>query len=138
MANQFNTAISVARLTGQDIAGYRALMALFAHAFEDDENYRSHQPSDGYVRSFLETETNIALIAKTEGKIIGGLMAYVLPKFEQERAEIYIYDLATHIDRRRAGVATHLINALRELAPSFGHGPSLCRRIMTTRRDCTV
>lgn len=26
--------------------------------------------------------------------MVGGLAAYVLPKFEQERSEVYIYDLA--------------------------------------------
>jgi len=40
----------------------------------------------------------------------------VLQKFEQERSEIYIYDLAVAEAHRRRGVATGLIRTLQELA----------------------
>jgi aminoglycoside 3-N-acetyltransferase I len=48
--------------------------------------------------------------------VIGALAAYQLDKFEQDRREIYIYDLAVDKDFRRRGVATAMINALREEA----------------------
>ena len=37
--------------------------------------------------------------------MIGGLVAYVLPKFEQARSEIYLYDLAVDAAHRQRGVA---------------------------------
>jgi aminoglycoside 3-N-acetyltransferase I len=48
------------------------------------------------------------------------LAAYVLKKFEQERTEIYIYDLAVGEKYRRRGIATGLINKLREIAREIG------------------
>lgn len=44
-----------------------------------------------------------------ERKVVGGLVAYELEKFEQDRREIYIYDLAVLESHRRKGVATRLI-----------------------------
>ena len=48
------------------------------------------------------------------------MAAYVLEKFEQERREIYIYDLAVQEQHRRKGVATGLINGLRHIARERG------------------
>ena len=48
------------------------------------------------------------------------LAAYELKKFEQERSEIYIYDLAVDARHRRKGVATALIRTLGEVARKRG------------------
>jgi len=44
----------------------------------------------------------------------------VLRKFERERSEIYIYDLAVAAAHRRQGVATALIDALKPIAVARG------------------
>ena len=46
--------------------------------------------------------------------------AYDLQKFEQQRSEIYIYDLAVAATHRRRGIATALINALRAIGAARG------------------
>lgn len=51
---------------------------------------------------------------------LGGLAAYELRKFEQERSEIYIYDLAVAAAHRRQGIATALIAALARYAAACG------------------
>jgi aminoglycoside 3-N-acetyltransferase I len=48
--------------------------------------------------------------------VVGGIAAYELKKFEQERSEIYIYDLAVASEHRREGIATALIEKLKEIA----------------------
>lgn len=53
-------------------------------------------------------------------EIVGGLAAYVLHKFEQERSEIYIYDLAVGKAHRRQGIATALIEQLQGIAAQHG------------------
>jgi aminoglycoside 3-N-acetyltransferase I len=50
------------------------------------------------------------------GVVVCGLAAYELKKFEQERSEIYIYDLAVASEHRREGIATALIEKLKEIA----------------------
>lgn len=62
----------------------------------------------------------IALVALREGLVVGGLAAYELVKFEQERSEVYIYDLAVDAACRRQGIATALISRLQELAAQCG------------------
>jgi aminoglycoside 3-N-acetyltransferase I len=53
-------------------------------------------------------------------EVVGGLAAYELRKFEQERSEIYIYDLAVAAAHRRRGIATALIARLTEHAVARG------------------
>ena len=60
------------------------------------------------------------LVAVAAGNVIGGLAAYELQKFEQERSEIYIYDLAVAESHRRQGVATALIEELKRVAGDRG------------------
>jgi aminoglycoside 3-N-acetyltransferase I len=55
-----------------------------------------------------------------EGTVVGGLAAYELKKFEQERSEIYIYDLAVREEHRRQGIATALIGELKAIARRRG------------------
>jgi aminoglycoside 3-N-acetyltransferase I len=50
----------------------------------------------------------------------GALSAYVLPKFEQARSEIYIYDLAVASSHRRQGIAEAMIEHLKEISREIG------------------
>jgi len=103
-----------------DIHELKQLLAVFAEAFEDHESYQSAVPSDEYLNELLEREDFIPLVAVADGKVVGGLAAYVLQKFEQERSEIYIYDLAVDEAYRRQHIATGLINKLRQIARERG------------------
>ena len=94
----------------------RALNRLFGRAFNDAENYFSHPPSHGYLERLLAKDHVIARAALIDESVVGGLIAYELEKFEQERREIYIYDLAVTEAYRRQGLASALILKLREIA----------------------
>lgn len=111
---------SVERLQAGDIARFRAMNALFAAVFEDPDSYAAAPPSDAYVETLLRNETVFPLVAIEQGEIVGALVAYELVKFEQARSEIYIYDLAVSEAHRRQGVATALIQCLREIAAERG------------------
>lgn len=103
-----------------DLATLRQLNAVFSKAFEDPEHYESNPPIDAYLSKLLSREDFIPLVATIDDHVVAGLAAYVLQKFEQERSEIYIYDLAVLESYRRRGVATGLINKLREIAREVG------------------
>ena len=114
-------ASDIRRLTGRDLPEMRKLLAMFAEAFEDRASYESQPPSDSYLRAFLNRADVIVLMALNEADAaVGALVAYVLVKFEQERCEVYIYDLAVAQTHRRRGIATRLIDELRRIAHELG------------------
>jgi aminoglycoside 3-N-acetyltransferase I len=110
----------VRQLVDGDIEAYRAMLEVFAKGFEDVESYQSAPPSDAYIRDLLRRDTFIALMAYDATRAVGALAAYVLPKFEQARCEVYIYDLAVLASHRRRGIATALIGELRRIAAALG------------------
>ena len=112
--------LEITRLGTGQTESLRALLHLFGEAFDEADSYHHHQPDDAWLESLLSDEDFIVLTAKYQGQISGGLCAYVLRKFEQRRKEIYIYDLAVAQKSRRKGVATALIDRVRDLAAQLG------------------
>lgn len=93
---------------------------MFAAGFEDPESYADAPPGDGWAARWLANPNHIALIAEAGDAAVGALTAYVLPKFEQARSEVYLFDLAVLERARRQGVATALIDHLRATARDIG------------------
>lgn len=112
--------MGVKRLDCGDLAKMRALNALFAEAFGEPQHYAAQPPDDAWLTRQLSNPQTIVLVALDGTEIIGGLVAYELPKLGQERSEIYIYDLAVAEAHRREGVATALIEALKPIARECG------------------
>lgn len=72
------------------------------------------------MQSLLGNSSFAVIVAAKSGKVVGGLTAYLLPKFEQERTEVYLYDLAVTASHRRRGIATSLIRELLEFGRRQG------------------
>lgn len=111
---------TIKRLGPGDVAVMEAMMTMFGKAFDDPQSYTKERPSSLYTSRLLDRSHFIALAAVEGGTVIGGLVAYELMKFEQERSEIYIYDLAVDEAHRRKGVASGLIAALQTIAIEMG------------------
>lgn len=109
--------ILIERLGPDRIAAMRDALRVFADAFEEEENFFSAPPSDEYLASLL---ASAGFVASIGGRIVGALSAYELRKYERERSEFYIYDLAVAEPFRRRGVATALIEALKPIAAAAG------------------
>ena len=107
-------------LTTADLPLMRALSSLFGTVFEDPDSYQRKPPGDDYLRRLLAGDTFIAIVALDADEVVGGLAAYELRKFEQERSEVYLYDLAVAEQHRRRGIATALIRQLQEVAAARG------------------
>jgi aminoglycoside 3-N-acetyltransferase I len=106
----------VQRLLPGDTTLMHGMLTMFGQAFEDEAAYGSKRPTAAYLDRLLAGESFIALVAMKGDEVVGGIAAYELRKFEQERSEIYIYDLAVSAAHRRQGLATALINELRIIA----------------------
>jgi len=112
--------VEIRALGANDVAAMRDMLSMFGEAFGEIQTYTDKQPDDGYLRQLLSGSAFIAVAAFSGGKVVGGIAAYVLPKFEQARSEVYIYDLAVQENSRRMGVATAMIAELRKLANARG------------------
>ncbi len=107
---------SIHQLSSNDEVLLEALLTVFGEAFDEVDTYGGNRPSAGYLRGLLGSDYFIALAALKSGEVVGGIAAYELRKFEQERSEIYIYDLAVTTAHRREGIATALIQTLKRIA----------------------
>jgi aminoglycoside 3-N-acetyltransferase I len=108
--------IIICQLSATDLVLMEGLLTCFGEAFDEVDTYSSSRPSNAYLKQLLSTDYFIALVASKNGTVVGGLAAYELKKFEQERSEIYIYDLAVSVGHRREGIATALIQELKTIA----------------------
>ena len=112
--------LSVHHLTPDDVGLMEGLLTVFGEAFNEVDTYGSKRPPAEYLKLLLGGDSFIALAALKGNQVVGGLAAYELKKFEQQRSEIYIYDLAVSEGHRRQGIATALIKELKAIAASRG------------------
>ncbi|EZQ17104.1 AAC(3)-I family aminoglycoside 3-N-acetyltransferase [Pseudomonas sp. G11-1] len=112
--------VEIRQLAPNDVGLMVALSTCFGEAFKDIPTYTKKRPSADYLKGLLSGDSFLALVALEGTDVVGGLAAYELKKFEQERSEIYIYDLAVSSGHRRKGIATALIETLRVLAADRG------------------
>ncbi len=111
---------SYERLTPRNPSDLSELLRVFGDAFDDVDTYGAAVPSSSYLTTFLGRPQNIVLVAKSGEAVVGGLVAYVLEKFERERSEVYIYDLAVAEPHRRRGIARNLIEQLKPISRALG------------------
>ena len=112
--------IKIIHLGENDVALLQSVNAMFGEVFDDEVSYSKNQPSLSYLKSLLGTDYFIALAAIDGDNVVGAIAAYELKKFEQERSEIYIYDLAVVSSYRRRGIATALIQELKAVGAARG------------------
>lgn len=120
VASECPVSLRVRRLTADDVDVMRALLLTFGQAFNEVDTYCSNQPNAAYLERLLDGDSFIAVAAMEGDAVIGGIAAYELRKFEQQRSEIYIYDLAVAETHRRQGIATALVNELKKIAAARG------------------
>jgi len=113
------TGFAFERLGPGDVAEMRAANRLFGEVF-GEEGYHGPAAGPDHLGKLLADEKFIALTARFDGEMVGALAGYELVKFEAERSEIYIYDLAVREQIRRRGVATGLIEQLKSIARDKG------------------
>lgn len=111
--------IQVVRLATGDVAEMAEANRLFLEVFAE-EGYHGPPAGPDHLAKILADPKFVALVARIDGAMVGALAGYELVKFEAERSEFYIYDLAVIEAYRRRGVATALIEALKPIARAAG------------------
>lgn len=111
--------VRIQRLGPGQVDAMHAANRLFSEVFGDDA-YQGRPAGDQHLQKLLSDRKFIALVADVGGEMAGALAAYELVKYEAERSEIYIYDLAVLEEYRRQGVAMALIEALKPIAEESG------------------
>ncbi|MDE0105203.1 MAG: AAC(3)-I family aminoglycoside N-acetyltransferase [Bryobacterales bacterium] len=104
------------RLVPGEHALFVGMLDVFGASFRDAQTYGAQRPGAAYVERLLGNPAFLGLVAIEGSKVVGALAAYELPKFERERSEFYIYDLAVCEGHRRRGIATALIEEVRAVA----------------------
>lgn len=115
-----NPSFCVAVLGADDVGVMRGALAMFGEAFDEPDTFGDAPPDTTYLQRLLGSDTFIAIAARKGEQVVGAIAAYVLPKYEQERSEVYLYDLAVAEAHRRQGIATAMIGALRAEAARRG------------------
>ena len=113
-------AIFIRTLGPDDLDTMQGLTDMFGQAFGEAEAYARTRPDADYLRRLLGMAHVIVLAALKDEAVVGGLVAYELPKYELARSEIYLYDLAVDERHRRQGIASALIGELQAIAAARG------------------
>ncbi len=107
-----NKTYNIQRVTPNQVEYFKALVDLFTDVFEEDGN---NLPSTGYLKTLLEQQHFIVLVALSNETVVGGITGYEIKKYYNETSELFIYDLAVHSDFRRHGIGKKLMNKLQSL-----------------------
>lgn len=104
-------------LDAGSIEDFEELIDVFADVF-DMEHFS--KPDRAHLRHLLGRDNFLAVIARHDGRVIGGLTVYLLEQYYAEKSLAYIYDLAVLREYQRKGVGKQLMNFTNEYCRSHG------------------
>jgi aminoglycoside 3-N-acetyltransferase I len=107
----------ILKLTNNDIDNFLVLIKIFEEAFEWEDFL---VPQRHHLQRVLQNPNFLVFVAKTDKKIIGGLTAYVLDRYDTEKPSAYIYDLAVVTKFQRLGIGKLLIATLNDFCQTNG------------------
>ncbi len=102
----------ILQLTKKDVAIFRELITLFKNVFEDPDK---QNPSPFYLEDLLSRSEFFAFAALQNDQVIGGVTGYELQKYYKAESEFSIYDLAIEPSHQRLGIATSLLEKIKEI-----------------------
>ena len=101
--------IEIRKLTDQDVSAFKALLLLFNQAFEEELDLSTTE----HLSVLLNNRQFVVMAAFSGEEILGGLTAYELPLYYDNKTEIFLYDMAIHPDHQRKGIGKQLLEFLK-------------------------
>ena len=92
---------------------FQGILEVFREVFDWE---KPDFPDSSYLANVLGNPHFLVFVAKAEGKIIGGLTAYILPSYQTRKSSIFIYDLGVATNFQRQGIGKSLIDKLLDYA----------------------
>ncbi|MBX3241311.1 MAG: GNAT family N-acetyltransferase [Chitinophagaceae bacterium] len=104
-------------LDAGDLDPFIELIQVFNRVFETGAD---KIPPDDYLRSLLAAKQFRVIVAKLDGKVVGGLTIYLLDQYYVARQLAYIYDVAVLPGNQRQGIGKLLIGKAKEYLKAEG------------------
>jgi aminoglycoside 3-N-acetyltransferase I len=109
--------IPIKTLNADDLGDFNQLLTVFDIVFEYDPYQR---PDNEHLKKLLSMGSFVVVVAKLDGKVIGGLTAYFLVQYHSTKPSFYIQDLAVMTAFQRRGVGRKLIEFSRKYSENQG------------------
>lgn len=109
--------IIIKKLSSEDFEKFKVLINLFEDVFEM-ENFK--MPADSHLQKVLSKDNFIVFAAEADGKIVGGLTAYILEQYYAAIPLVYIYDLAVNRTFQRQGIGKMILAELKLYCKGIG------------------
>ncbi|GAB5399315.1 MAG: hypothetical protein Aureis2KO_09000 [Aureisphaera sp.] len=106
--------IEIRKLNEKDIELANDLLKCWG-IVQDKPQAPSNKRSSLPIKERLSDINFHVLVAINKGKVVGGLTAYTLPIFTKDETELFLYEIETLENHRREGIATMLIDRLKQL-----------------------
>jgi aminoglycoside 3-N-acetyltransferase I len=109
--------IDILKLSPNDIEDFSKLISVFEKAFEwDDFSF----PNISHLQKVMDNPYFLAFVAKADQKLVGGLTAHILHRYDSEKPAAYIYDIAILTEFQRKGIGKSLIATLNDYCKKEG------------------
>ncbi|TAE47751.1 MAG: GNAT family N-acetyltransferase [Bacteroidetes bacterium] len=89
-----------------DVGKLEQLVSIFRDVFETEDDKR---PDNTYLQKLLHKDNFLAVVARVNGQIVGGLTVYLLDLYYSEKPLAYLYDIAVLTAYQRKGIGKKLI-----------------------------
>lgn len=104
-----NTTVQIKRLHENDHDLLSDLVDLFNEVFEEGSN----KGSKAQLKKLLQKPDFHAIVAFSDGGVIGGATAYELERYYNDKRELFIYDIAVKTAFHNKGIGKSLMNYLK-------------------------
>ena len=105
------------KLTTEDLVLAKDLFLFFQL---DDGIAEPSQSEDAYLKNLLAKNSFHVLVALHENKVVGGLTAYELSMYKEEKREMFLYEIGVDSNHRKIGIASKLISQLKAICTRKG------------------